>query len=121
MRSHSFIEFVLAVAERHYARSASRAMLAWYRRVRRRNEQLNGRSLYERILVERSGLDPMAAAGILVRSEQSFCEWPVRRQLRYRDVVHYVLVEEYLDSHRTLRGTLTNMGAVVSRVIPPEL
>jgi len=121
MRGHRLRELVLSLKEHRYARCASRIMLRSYQRVRRKNGQLRGKALYEQILIERSRLDCSDAPGILLRAEQSYCHWPVRRELRYRDVVHYVLVSEYLRSNPTRRGTLANMGAIVARVIPAEL
>jgi hypothetical protein len=51
-----------------------------------------------------------------------FCEWPGPRKLRYRDVVNYVVVDEYMRSHLTdFRGTYTNMRRVVTSIIPYHL
>ena len=115
------METLQRVVERCYAWKASRAMLRWYRRVRRNYGQLTGKALYEQIIAQRADLAPGVAAGILEGAEQSFCLWPVKRQVRYQDVVLYVVVHEYLGSHQHLRGTLTNMGEIVSKIIPREL
>jgi hypothetical protein len=88
--------------------------------MRREEPQLIGKALYQRIVIQRSGLDIHAAAGVLRRAEQSFCEWPSDRDLKFRDVVRYIVIEEYLRSHATI-GTHTNLGKVVARVIPDDL
>jgi hypothetical protein len=96
-------------------------MLGWYRRVRGEEPRLTGGPLYQQIIVRRSGLGDEAAGKLVRRAYQSFCEWPIERKLRFRDVVHYVVVAEYLRSHLTNLGTHTYMGRVVARVIPRDL
>jgi hypothetical protein len=109
------------LAEKWFAWHTSRALLEWYERVHRDEPQLAGRSLYERVLTRRSDIDIPVAAGILRRAEQSFCDWPSGRDLRFRDLVQYVVVDEYLRSHVATLGTHTNLGRVVARLIPEEL
>ena len=110
------------VAEMWYAWRTSCEMLSWHRRVSVEEPQLTGGLLYKEVIVRRSGLDIEAASGVLRRVRQSFCEWPSPRKVRYRDVVHYVVVDEYMRSQLTdFRGTYTNMRRVVASVIPYHL
>jgi hypothetical protein len=109
------------VAEKWFARRASHELLDLHERIHREEPQLTGRTLYERVVVLRSGLDVKAAAGVLRRAEQSFCDWPSGRDLRFLDLVLYVVVDEYLRSHVATLGTQTNMGKIVARVIPADL
>jgi hypothetical protein len=109
------------VAEKWYAWRTSREMLGWYKRVRGEEPQLAGSPLYQQVIVRRSGLDDEAARGVLRRAYQSFCDWPFERKLRFRDVVHYVVVDEYLRSPLANLGTHTDMGKVVARIIPHRL
>jgi hypothetical protein len=83
---------VRLLAEIWFAWQASRELLDSYKRMRHEQPQLIGRTLYERIVIRRSGPDAKAAAGILRRAEQSFCEWPSERDLKFRDVVRYIVV-----------------------------
>jgi hypothetical protein len=106
------------VAEKWHAWRTSREMLAWYQRVCGEEPQLTGRRLYGEVIVRRSALDVKAAAAVLQRARQSFCDWPCERKLRFRDVVRYVVIDEYLRSHPTTLGTQTDMGTVVARIIP---
>ena len=108
------------VTEIWQAWRGSRALLAIYRRVRKEQPQLHRKALYERILSEWI-LEPGVAAFTVTRAHRSFCEWPVERELRFRDVVLYALVDEYLRSHPTHVGTRTNMSRIVARVVPVEL
>jgi hypothetical protein len=96
-------------------------MLEWHQRVRGEKPELTGRALYQQVIVRRLGLDVEATRGVLQRAYQSFCEWPLVRTLRFRDVVQYVVVDEYLRSHPTDLGTYTDMGKVVAYVIPHNL
>jgi hypothetical protein len=109
------------VAEKWFAWRTSHEMLGWYQRVRGEDPELTGRALYHQVIVRRLGLEVEAARGILQRAYQSFCEWPLARTRRFRDVVHYVVVDEYLRSHPTNLGTYTDMGKVVAYVIPHNL
>jgi hypothetical protein len=110
------------VAEMWYAWRTSHEMLRWYQQVSVEEPQLTGGLLYGEVIARRSGLDIEAASGLLQRARESFCEWPSQRKLRYRDVVHYVVVDEYMRSHLAgFRGTYTNMRRVVVSVIPYHL
>jgi len=90
---------------RRFAWHASYELLDLYKRIHREEPQLTGRTLYERVVIRRSGLDTKAATGVLMRAEQSFCDWPSGRDLRFRDVVQYVVVDEFLRSHVATLGT----------------
>jgi hypothetical protein len=109
------------VTERWFAWHASRELLSLYNRVHREEPQLSGRSLYEQVVVRRSGVDVKSAAGAIRRAEQSFCEWPTERDLKFREVVKYLIIDEYIKSHAEKRGTYTSMEAMVSWVIPKDL
>jgi hypothetical protein len=108
------------LTESWFAWQVSRELLDSYKRMRGEEPQLTGKTLYERIIICRSGLDVNAAAGVLRRAEQSFCEWPSDRDLKFRDLVLYIVIEEYLRSHAAV-GTHTNLANVVTRVIPDNL
>ena len=111
---------VRLLTEIWFAWQASRELLDSYQRMHREDPQLLGKTLYERIVSRRSGLDVQSVAGILRRAEQSFCEWPSERDLKYRDVVQYMVIEEYLRSYGAI-GTHTNLAKVVAYVIPDNL
>lgn len=109
-------------AERHYARRASEQLLDLFRRERGEHPDLSGRALYEAVAARRLGAKPRISAAELVRrAEESFADWPAERAVRFRDVVHYLIFDEYLHQGKAREATKTNMGAVVARVIPEEL
>jgi hypothetical protein len=111
---------VRLLTEIWFAWQASHELLDSYKHMHREDPQCIGKPLYERIVSRRSGLDVQAVAGILRRAEQSFCEWPSERDLKYRDVVQYMVIEEYLRSYGAI-GTHTNLAKVVAYVIPDNL
>ncbi len=111
----------LMMAETWYAWRISRSMLEWYRKVRSEEPGLTGRNLYAQVLKRRSGLDARATSRILRQTEVSFCSWPTWHELRFRDVVLYVAICEYLRSHEESLGTQTRMVTIVTRVIPEDL
>jgi hypothetical protein len=96
-------------------------MLNQYQRMRREDSTVTGRLLYQRILSQHSGFTAEGAATVLTGAGESYCSWPVHRELRFRDVVSYVVAQEYLCSHNFLRGTQTDIRRVVARIIPEEL
>ncbi|MGH8133915.1 MAG: hypothetical protein ACRETP_11915 [Steroidobacteraceae bacterium] len=107
--------------ETWYARRVSRELLRWYRQVRGEQPQLAGKALYQQVIMRRSKLELSAAIRIVWTAEQSFSVWPTDHDLRFRDVVMYVAIDEYLRSHEGYPGTQTTMAKVVARVIPDDL
>jgi len=117
----SNLGLLVAHAERRYARAASRQLLELYGRAHREHPELTGRSLYQAVVARRLGPDATNAATIVRRAEESFTDWPVERELRFRHVVHYQIFDEYQRQAPTRQGTRTNIGDVVARIIPEEI
>jgi hypothetical protein len=108
-------------AERRFARHASAQLLELYRQQRRENPEIGNRALYQNIVAERLGPQAVRANEFVRRAEESFTDWPVDRDLRFRHVVHYLVFHEYTLLDPARRGTMTNMGAVVAQVIPEDI
>src|SRR6266478_6010996 len=111
----------IAHAERRYARQASRELLELYWREHREHPELTGRSLYVAVVARRLGPDATSAADVVLRAEESFTDWPVERELRFRHVVHYQIFNEYTHQGAARPSTRTNIGVVVARIIPEEI
>ena len=109
------------LSEWWYVRRASRDLLKGFARVRAEEPELRGRSLYARVLVRRSGLDPKEAERVLRRAEQSFTDWESDRTVRFRDVVVCFVFEQFSQRYHNRAGAQTRMGRIVARVIPAEL
>ena len=111
----------IAHAERRYAEEASEQLLTLYQRLRQEKPELSLRALYEGVVAQRLGPQSERAAELVKRAEESFTTWPVERELRFRDVVHYLIFDEYTRLGSTREGTKTNMGGVVARIIPEDI
>lgn len=109
-------------AERRYARGASEELLKLFSREQLEHPELKGRALYEAVIARRLGPNPtISAAEIVRRAAESFADWPVERELTFRDVVHYQVFNEYMHQGAVRVGTRTNIGAAVARIIPGEI
>ena len=111
-----------AHAERRYAKSASRQLLELFWLEQREHPELKGRSLYEATIARRLGSNPpLSAVQVVRRAEESFVDWPRDRELKFRDVVHYQIFDEFMRHGEVRVGTRTNIGVAVARVIPDGL
>ena len=112
----------VAHAERRYAKQASDELLELFRREQREHPKLRGQALYEAVIARRLGPNPaIGASEIVKRAEESFADWPVQRELRFRDVVHYQIFDEYVRQGKVRQGTRTNIGETVARIVPKDL
>ena len=119
-RPTAFAPF-LAWRERSFASVRSREMLKLYWTVTARHPGLTGLHLYRKIVAARSSGTAVDADAILDCAEQSFTDWPVSRELKFRDVVHCIAVLEFLDTHKDAHGIQANLRPVVNAVIPSQL
>lgn len=110
-----------AHAERRYARQASKELLGLLHAMQREHPELSGRPLYQAVIARRLGSDQTRAMEIVRRAEESFTDWPVERELRFRHVAHYLIFDEYTHDGTAHEATRTNMGGVIARVIPEEV
>src|SRR6516162_9117248 len=108
-------------AERRYAREASAQLLELYRQERRAHPEMSKRALYQNIVADRLGPQAVRADELVRRAEESFTDWPVDRNLQFRHVVHYLVFYEYTLLDPARRGTMTNMGTVVAKIIPAHI
>jgi hypothetical protein len=108
-------------AERRYARRASKQLLELLRAVRREHPELSGRTLYRAVIARHLRSDARKAAEVVLRAEESFTDWPVERELRFRHIVHYQVFDEFTHTGPERKGTRSNIGVVVARIIPEDL
>jgi hypothetical protein len=110
----------VAWSEQRYAKRASLEILELFRSERQEHPELTGPSLYEAVVARRLGPESTNARTIVRRAEESFANWPVERCLIFRDVVLYLVINEYLQLFKSRHGTRTRMVGVVARFIPKE-
>jgi YHS domain-containing protein len=118
---HGLLSPLAAWRERHFAAVCCRELLKLYHTVAAQRPDLARADLYRQIVVERTDSDNTAADTILRLAEESFASWPVSRELNFRDVVHYLAVSEFLDSHKGSRWVHADMRRIVHSVIPHDL
>lgn len=112
---------LIPVAEKRYAKRASRSILDLYWQVRAAHPEMAGRELYAEVVATRAHTSPASARAILFRAEQSSAGWLTERELALRDVAAYLAFTEFLQSHPLHHGTRTNMRQVAARIIPRNL
>jgi hypothetical protein len=112
----------VAHIERRYAKGASQQLLKLFRHEQREHPELTGRALYEAVIARRLGSDSsLSAAEIVRRAQESFADWPRDRELKFRDVAHYQIFDEYMRQSEVRVGTRTDFRVAVARIIPDEL
>ncbi len=117
----SFLATLIPATEKRYARRASRSVLDVYWQVRAAHPELSGKALYTEVIATHSHTDQEAARAIVLKAEQSFAEWPNQRDLTFRDVVAYLVFDEFMRLHPSRHGTRADMRRVAAKIIPANL
>lgn len=104
-----------------YAARSSEQLLARFRGVSARHPEVSGRDLYRLFVMEHTRSDGCAADRVLDGAEESYALWPIPRPLTVCDVIHYLIVTEYLASHRRERAMSADIRHRVQEHIPEEL
>ena len=112
---------LFAWRERRFATGICRDMLRLHADVTASRPELQGLPLYRRIVSAHHGGSLAVADAILERAGQSFAEWPVSRALNFRDVVHYLVVLEFIAANKNVRWIHADLKRLVSDAIPHEL
>ncbi|MBS0394748.1 MAG: hypothetical protein JSR54_08985 [Proteobacteria bacterium] len=103
--------------DRRYAYAECRGALQIYGTVVDECPYMRGRMLYHEIIRRCVGEDLDRAVEIVRRAEDSFAAWPAAREVRFRDVVSYVIVDELMQ--RADSGSIrADVERIVSKVIP---
>ena len=109
--------FLQPWADRRFARAESRRALSLYGQVHQERPDLQGHALYEEIVRRWPSASAECAVQVVRRAQDSFAAWPAARDVRFRDVVTYVVIDQLIvDGHRT--STSLDIEGVVSKVIP---
>lgn len=77
--------------------------------------------LYKLVVMRRKGCDSASAKAILDFAQESYGDWPVRRELTLCDVVHYLSTTEFLASHAGEQWMHSNLAHVVASLVSREL
>ena len=106
---------VVASLEKWYAAYSARAMRAACVAVRASECRLIGRDLYRRVLQHHFGTDARTASNMLYKAEQSFCVWPVERELLFHHVVAYIVFDSYNQSEEPIYQVQNDIVRIVFR------
>ena len=117
----SVFALVVAWRERRFVAARCHEILALYWRVAQRHPLLTGPSLYREIVNSRGGIAALGVDAVLSCAEQSFAQWPVTRELRFRDIVHCLTVLEFLAAHQDRNWIHADLKPVVNAIVPAEL
>lgn len=113
--------WLLVWCERHHAGRVSKELLALFRSVSANYPDLASRELYKLVVMRRHGCDSTTAKAVLDRAQESYADWPVRRELTLCDIAHYLSVVEYLATHKGQHWMHSNLALVVASRVPRDL
>ena len=108
-------------SERRFAAACSRELLELYRAEAKLHPLLTEANLYRPVVESRGGVGAQHVEAILECAQQSFADWPVNRKLKFRDVVHCLIVTEYFETHPNASCIHADLRRVISKTIPREL
>lgn len=117
-----FAQLFVSWREKHLAARVARELMKLHQAASAAHPGATKQDLYRHIVTARLKVSPAAAEAVLQRATESFASWPVERKLTFRDVVHYLVVSEYLESNDSVADwTRENLGHVVATVVPDQL
>ena len=107
--------------ERAYARRQCTLLLQIYEQLRTEHSSLDGDELYARIVEHGLDCDPTAARSIVLGADRSYAQWPTERDVTFRDVATFLLMNQLLPPHSKTLGIQANVMAIVASTISPRL
>lgn len=116
-----FIDWYVARRDRAYAESQCRSLLAIYEHFRREHPELGSDPLYARVVEYSIGCDSTVARSIVLEADRSFAQWPTERDVTFRDVVVFLLLNQLLPADSKTLGVQANVTAIVAKAIPLRL
>jgi hypothetical protein len=113
--------FVAQMRERNLIRRTCAECMRIYHTVAEAMPQATRIELYTRIVQTRSGAGPDEVRTILRSAEPSYAQWPVDRDLIFRDVVNYFAVTDCLKADPSATGVRADVLDIVSHEVPADL
>jgi hypothetical protein len=115
------LSFLWLGEEKRYVRRECKKALQTYHDLRAQHSAIKGLALYEQVVVRLTGASADAAKALVRAAECTFAEWPVERDLIFRDVVHYLCFKQFCQSHGDRGWMRTSLRQVVDAEIPRNL
>lgn len=116
-----FLNRMVAHREQSLARTCCEQMLEILKAISLREPNLHGEGLYARTISERLACDMSRSREIVRMADQSFAQWPEERDVRFRDVVNYLIVHEILGKDPKTMGTQSDIDRICRDLIPTTL
>ena len=116
-----FFNRMVAQREQSLARTCCAEMLQILKQLQVQEPALQGEALYTRAITQRLACDTAQAREIVRLADVSFAQWPEERDVRYRDVVNYLIVHQILGRDAKAVGTQSDIDRIVRDTIPQEL
>jgi hypothetical protein len=116
-----FLGHLVARRERALARAQCTLMLEVHRTVQIESPGLTGEALYQRVVAKRLSCGERRARELVRLADQSFAQWPEARDVNFRDVVTYVIVNQIMVAHARAMGTQSDVEKIVNAAIPEGL
>lgn len=116
-------QMLVAWRERRFVRACCTRLLALYRQAALAQPGLVGEPLYRQVVAASLGGDSPLVDDVIQGARVSYAHWPEERELRFRDVVHYLAVSGYCRAQgRGGKAWLrSNIVGVIDAEIPAEL
>ena len=108
-------------AERRFATRVLAESLAALKAVRATQADLQGDALYQAVVASRTKFDAAQARAVVRRAHESLEGWGNYRDAKFIDVVHYMIVSEYLRQNAGEDGMIIDIGALLKPRIDPLL
>ena len=116
-----FLNRMVAQREQSLARTCCAEMLKIMQDVQAREPALHDEALYARTVSQRLACDMAQAREIVRMADVSFAQWPEERDVRYRDVVKYLIVHQILGRDAKTMGAQSDIDRIVRDTISQEL
>lgn len=111
----------VAWRERRFVRGCCAELLALYQRTAQARPGMVGEPLYRAVVAARLGSEGKAVDDVIQGAQVSYAHWPEERDLRFRDVVHYLAVSGYCQGQGRKTWLRSNIAGVIDAEIPAEL
>lgn len=111
----------VAWRERRHVRACCVELLALYRQTAAGHPGLSGEPLYRAVVVAWLGLDGRVVDDVIQGAQVSYAHWPEERELRFRDVVHYLAVTGHGQSQGRKAWLRSSIAGVVEAEVPAGL
>ena len=109
------------LAERRFARRVCAESLAALQVVRATRRSLQGDPLYEAVVASRNQCNAAQSRAIVRRAHESLEGWGNDREAKFIDVVHCMIVDEYLSQNAGNSGMSIDIRALLQSRIDPRL